>query len=358
MSTRRTLILKENHFCKKCSRSGHSVSTCPDKRYTKPVDKPNFQKQTFSQDMKGNQNLPNRQVTSNNMKEKPLPFPYRSRSNSRDRNNSRHRSPHKHPQNNSKPYYGNSNFKPPSRNGSPYLKTSFCKNTTNSRPQSPYNNRNGNRPQRPFSRNRLRNVRNYINALLDQEQTDDTTSHNENNDNQNVSEETILEQQFNDLLLELNQDTQEEYFNCQEEHNTLTEEYMLSTYCKSNIWVLPLTMYTPQSPDPKRTISPPHLEIDFLLDSGATLNILNNDTWNEIKEYHQLQLKASTFVLSAANNSKLQSNGTVKLKLYPDVTESRVLRNTSFTITFHVTTTKFNVLGTPFLEKYVDSSHT
>ena len=34
----------------------------------------------------------------------------------------------------------------------------------------------------------------------------------------------LLEQQFNDLLLELNQDTQEEYFNCLEECNTLTEE--------------------------------------------------------------------------------------------------------------------------------------
>ena len=27
----------------------------------------------------------------------------------------------------------------------------------------------------------------------------------------------------------------------------------------------------------------PILEIDFLLDSGATLNLLNEDTWNEIK---------------------------------------------------------------------------
>ena len=126
--------------------------------------------------------------------------------------------------------------------------------------------------------------------------------------------------------------------------------------------VLPLTMYTPQTPDPKRTISPTPLEIDFLLDSGATLNILNNETWNEIKEYHKLQLKASTFVLSAANYSKLQSNGTVKLNLYPDVTESKTLRNTFFTLTFHVTNTKINTLGTPFLEKYVDSikcsSHT
>ena len=121
-------------------------------------------------------------------------------------------------------------------------------------------------------------------------------------------------------------------------------------------------MYTPQTPDPKRTISPPHLEIDFLLDSGTTLNILNNDTWIEIKEYHKLQLKASTFLHSPANISKLQSNGAVKLKMYPDVTKSRTLRNTSFIITLHVTNTKFNILGTTFLETFVDSikcsSHT
>ena len=51
-----------------------------------------------------------------------------------------------------------------------------------------------------------------------------------------------------------------------------------------------------------------------------------------------------------------------KLTLYPDVTESRTLENTSLTLTFHVSNTKFNILGTHFLEKYVDSmkglSHT
>ena len=92
------------------------------------------------------------------------------------------------------------------------------------------------------------------------------------------------------------------------------------------------------------------------------LKPLNSDTWNEIKEYLKLQLKASTFVISAANNSKLESIGTKKLTLYPDVTESRNLKNTSFTLTFHVSNTKFNILGTTFLEKYVDSikfsSHT
>ena len=68
-------------------------------------------------------------------------------------------------------------------------------------------------------------------------------------------------QQFNDLLRELNQDTQDECFNCQEECNTLTGDYVLSTSCKNNIWVLPLTIYTQQRLDHKRTIFPPHLEI-------------------------------------------------------------------------------------------------
>ena len=149
---------------------------------------------------------------------------------------------------------------------------------------------------------------------------------------------------------------------CQEECNTLTEEYALSTSCKNNKWVLPLTIYTQQTPDHKKTISPPHLEIDFLLDSGATIYILNTENWNEIKEYHKLQLKAPIFVLSAANNSKLKSTGPMKLTLYPDVTESRTLKNTSFKLTFHVSNTKLNILGTLFLQKYVDSlkrsSHT
>ena len=120
-------------------------------------------------------------------------------------------------------------------------------------------------------------------------------SNTENADTQNVLEEKLLEQQFNDLLIELNPNDQYEYFNCQEKFNTLTEEYILSTSCKSYIWLLPLTIYTQQTLDYTKTVSPPHLKINFLLDSGATLNVLNNETWNEIKEYFKLQLKASTF---------------------------------------------------------------
>ena len=94
-------------FCKKCSRWGHTTSTCPEKRYTKPLDKPNFQEKTFNQAMKGNQNLPNRQATSNNIKGRPLPFSHRSRSNSREhRNHSRHRSPNQFSQKTQNPIMG------------------------------------------------------------------------------------------------------------------------------------------------------------------------------------------------------------------------------------------------------------
>ena len=61
-------------FSKKCSRSGHSISTCVDKRYSKLLEKPKFQKQTFNQAMEGNQNLSNKQVPSNYMIVKQLPF--------------------------------------------------------------------------------------------------------------------------------------------------------------------------------------------------------------------------------------------------------------------------------------------
>ena len=147
--------------------------------------------------MKGYQNLSIKQVTSNNITGKPLSFSYRSRSNSRDqRDNSRLRSPNKYSPSNTKHYYGNSNFKPPSRNRSPYPrsfnyqnKPTYKTNNTfsnNSRPQSFYYNPDGNRSRR---RKQLRNVKNYINSLLDQEKTDEIMSNTENAESQNVSEE-------------------------------------------------------------------------------------------------------------------------------------------------------------------------
>ena len=63
----------------------------------------------------------------------------------------------------------------------------------------------------------------------------------------------------------------------------------------------------------------PILEIDFLLDSGATLNLLNEDTWKELKYNNPyLQLNKWTRTLTAANNTKIQTLGTINLNLTPE----------------------------------------
>ena len=60
----------------------------------KPRDEPNFLKQSFKKAMKENQNLPIKQITSNNMTGKLLSFTYRSRSIIRDsQENSRNGNP-------------------------------------------------------------------------------------------------------------------------------------------------------------------------------------------------------------------------------------------------------------------------
>ena len=63
----------------------------------------------------------------------------------------------------------------------------------------------------------------------------------------------------------------------------------------------------------------PILEIDFLLDSGATLNLLNEDTWNEIKyNNREIHLEKANKTLTAANNTTIETFGTVTLTLTPN----------------------------------------
>ena len=63
-------------------------------------------------------------------------------------------------------------------------------------------------------------------------------------------------------------------------------------------------MYQCTSFETDFTKQKPILEIDFLLDSGATLNLLSEDTWNELKyNNHHLQLTKSVRALTAANNT-------------------------------------------------------
>ena len=63
------------------------------------------------------------------------------------------------------------------------------------------------------------------------------------------------------------------------------------------------------------------LEIDFLLDSGATLNILNENTWNEIKYNNpEIHLERANKTLTAANNTTIETFGLVTLNQTPERT--------------------------------------
>ena len=65
------------------------------------------------------------------------------------------------------------------------------------------------------------------------------------------------------------------------------------------------------------------LEIDFLLDSGATLNLLNEDTWNEIKYNNpEIQLEKANKTLTAANKTTIETFGTLTLNLTPERTSN------------------------------------
>ena len=101
----------------------------------------------------------------------------------------------------------------------------------------------------------------------------------------------------------------------------------------------------------------PILEIDFLLDSRATLNLLNEDTWNEIKYNNpDIRLEQANKTLTAANNTIIETFGTVTLNLTPDkTTNSRNKTQHNLSIHFYVTQCNHNIIGTPFFKEYIET---
>ena len=203
--------------------------------------------------------------------------------------------------------------------------------------QNPYNyNRGGNRSRRPFSRYRLRNVQKFTNSVLDQEQMAETTSITEHTETQIVSKDQLLEQQFNDLFLELKihqmiilTDRKNVMLSLKNTPFLHCAKIKLGYYQHIHNRHLILKEEFPHH----------HLKLTFFIDSGAILNALNNETWNDIREFYKLQLRHQ-HLISQQQNSKLHSKATVKLTLYPDVIENRTSRNIIFTLNFHVSNTK------------------
>ena len=116
-------------------------------------------------------------------------------------------------------------------------------------------------------------------------------------------------------------------------------------------------MYQCTSLETDFTKQKPILEIDFLLDSGATLNFLYEDTWNELKHNNpRLQLNKSTKMLTTANNTKIQTLGTIILILTPErKSNNRHNQHKTFIIFFYITQCNHNTFRTPSFKEYIET---
>ena len=120
---------------------------------------------------------------------------------------------------------------------------------------------------------------------------------------------------------------------------------------KEKIWTIPFLLESPRN----KEFQPPDLEIDFLIDSGAESNIINIPTWNEIKTLHpKLTPLATSSKLATAQGSTLINYGKVQLFLLPTRTmEQNKILNKPFKQIFHITDIKHNIIGIPFISKYI-----
>ena len=120
---------------------------------------------------------------------------------------------------------------------------------------------------------------------------------------------------------------------------------------KEKIWTIPFLLESPRS----KEFQPPDLEIDFLIDSGAESNIINIPTWNEIKTLHpKLTPLETSSKLATAQGSTLVNYGKIQLFLLPTRTmEQNKILTKPFKQIFHITDIKHNIIGIPFISKYI-----
>ena len=120
---------------------------------------------------------------------------------------------------------------------------------------------------------------------------------------------------------------------------------------REKIRTIPFLLESPRN----KEFQPPDLEIDFLIDSGAESNIVNVPTWNEIKTLHpKLTHLATSSKLATAQGSTLINYGKVQLFLLPTRTmeQNKILKK-PFKQIFHITDIKHNIIGIPFISKYI-----
>ena len=401
-------------FCSYCSSHGHTKGRCFKRPRRGSVTRP--KERSFCSHMRNNQNLPNRRIDSNNVNGRQLPptspiynnsrsrTPYRSHSrnnyhnrNSRDsRNNQGYQRSNNY--NNRSTSYNRNNYNR-NRSNSYHRSNSYNKynnnNNHNNRSNSRYNDRNNSRQQSPYNSNKNNNNNNRQrynsrdsnrNDNYRQRSNSNNRNHSNNNsrdnrgyssqreqNNRHYSKERrndgnnnsknridsvgqeksnndppgIDEYEYTSESSDEDQEILDKFYNANED----TCNTVINTLESNPTWILPMYQY--QKFEQDFTKQKPMLEIDFLLDSGATLNLLNEDTWNEIKYNNpEMILDKASKTLTAANNTKIDTFGTVTLNLTPDrISNSRNKPQNNFCIHFYVTQCNHNILGTPFFKE-------
>ena len=120
---------------------------------------------------------------------------------------------------------------------------------------------------------------------------------------------------------------------------------------REKMWTILFLLESPKS----KEFQPPDIEIGFLIDSEAESNIINIPTWNEIRTLHpNLQPLKTSSKLATAQGSTLINYGNIQLSLVPTRTmEQYKILNKPFKQTFHITDIKHNIIGIPFITKYI-----
>ena len=146
-------------------------------------------------------------------------------------------------------------------------------NSSNNRHQ----HNNYNRDNRNISSNREQNKRYHSNDKNNYNNRNNNRINNINSPTRNADPPGIDEYEYTSESTNEDQEILDKFYNAKED----TCNSIINTLESNPTWILPMYQCTKLEQD--FTKQKPLLAIDFLLDSGATLNLLNEDTWNQIK---------------------------------------------------------------------------
>ena len=142
-----------------------------------------------------------------------------------------------------------------------------------------------------------------ITAITKKNRINNIEAQTQNDDPPGIDEYEYTSESSNE-----DQEILDKFYNAHED----TCNIVINTLESNLTWILP--MYQCNKLEQDFTKQKPILEVDFLLDSGATLNLLNEDTWNEIKYNNsETHIKRANKTLTASNNTTIETFGTVTL---------------------------------------------